>query len=164
MFFVQPYVKSTQIFKCPSNTTVSTNYVYATPNAGVSIPAIPRSYYINGGDEGTSGNGMGGKRPYKKDAGVSIASIVSTATTISVCELKGNQSDPKMDNAGYFTTATDGFQSHLGTTNFLFMDGHVKALKPTGTASLTLNMWTNDNAGAFAGMLTNLGTAEGLMQ
>jgi prepilin-type processing-associated H-X9-DG protein len=32
------------------------------------------------------------------------------------------------------------FTNHLGTTNFLFADGHVKALKPTAT--INPNMWT----------------------
>src|ERR1051325_5087818 len=80
-FMIQPYVKSVQILKCPSNT--NTNTVYATPNAGAGIPGIARSYYLNAGDEATSGNGMGGPRPYKKaPTTVSIADINFPATTI----------------------------------------------------------------------------------
>ena len=35
---------------------------------------------------------------------------------------------------------TRGFAGHLGTSNYLFGDGHVKALKPSQTAS-PFNMW-----------------------
>ena len=43
------------------------------------------------------------------------------------------------------TFNVDGLQGHLGTTNFLFMDGHVKSLKPTATGS-PICMWTINNA------------------
>ena len=42
---------------------------------------------------------------------------------------------------GYSWAPADlSFTNHLGTTNFLFGDGHVKALKPTATLNPT-NMW-----------------------
>jgi len=45
------------------------------------------------------------------------------------------------------------FASHTGLTNYLFVDGHAKALRPLQTASLTpspFNMWGNfgDNTAA----------------
>lgn len=176
-FLLQPYIKSVQIFKCPSNT--NGNMVYATPNAGAGIPSITRSYYLNGGNEATSGTGMGGPRPYLKlNSGgttvVSMASLSYPATTISVCEQQGAQSDPKADNTGYFTNGTNqnAFTNHLGTSNFLFIDGHVKALKPAATASVDINMWTNSNAtgtttltaGAPSSLQTAMASAESLLQ
>jgi prepilin-type processing-associated H-X9-DG protein len=54
------------------------------------------------------------------------------------------------------------FQNHLGTTNFLFSDGHVKAMKPTATA-LTKNMWSVEDDGIGPSNLrTNLARAESL--
>jgi prepilin-type processing-associated H-X9-DG protein len=37
------------------------------------------------------------------------------------------------------------FTNHLATTNFLFADGHVKALKPEATIT-GVNMWAFDPA------------------
>ncbi len=170
---IQPYIKSTQLFKCSSNT--ATRNLYGTPNTTYNIPAIPVSYNINAGDEGTTGQGMGGARPFTgKDKTVSLAAIGSVATTIAVCETN-DQWDPKADNSAYLSNtanAKDNFQSHLGMTNFLFVDGHVKSLKPSATATSTVNMWTNSNntdtnpvtPGAFAGLQTNMGTAQNLLQ
>ena len=162
---VQPYIKSTQVFKCPSNT--ATRSIYNTPDTTRNIPSIPVSYNINAGDEGTSGNGMGGKRPFTgKDKTVSLASIENTATTIAVGECQ-DQYDPKIDNSGYISNTAqpkDNLQSHLGMTNFLFVDGHVKTLKPSATATTAVNMWTNDNKGTFAQLQTNLATADTLLK
>ena len=177
-YFVQPYIKSYQLFKCPSNVTPATDFVYDTgPLATDPIPPIPRSYYINGGEEGVTGNGMGGPRPYRKwNAGnVALASLNFPATTIAVCEQQGQQSDPKASNSDYFIGATNRnkFTNHLTTTNFLFVDGHVKALKPSATATADINMWTNDNntvngttvtKGAPVDLRTAMGTAQDLLQ
>ena len=166
-FLIQPYIKSTQLFKCPSNT--SSAFVDGTPFTATGVPEIPRSYWINGGAEGTGGNDVGGLRPYKDKAAVSQASINSPATTLSVCESKGGVGLPHMNDAGYLTNNDNTFTNHLTTTNFLFMDGHVKAIKPTATATATLNMWTNTNVsgtltGAHPEMIANMGTAQGLMK
>ena len=140
--------------------------VYATPDTGLGIPAVSASYSLNGGDVATSNNGMGGARPYKKagDGAVSLSAINNPSTTISVCNLVGEEWDPKVDNSGYLTNPIKTFQSHLGVTNILFMDGHVKALKPTVTATSAINMWTNDNTGTHAILQGNLATAEGLLK
>lgn len=159
---IEPYVKSVQIYKCPSNTSPDANTVYAS--------GFPRSYMCNGGNEGTTGDGFGGPRPFGAGASpTALASLDFPSTTISVCEDRGGRNDPHMNNASWLAAATDTFTSHLGTTNFLFIDGHVKALKPTATASNILNMWTNNNAtgttpGAPASLQAYLGTAQGLVQ
>lgn len=49
-----------------------------------------------------------------------------------------------MTGAKWLTQNGD-FQGHLGTANYLFADGHVKALRPIATAS-TINMWGQMNA------------------
>ena len=172
-YLIQPYVRSVQVLKCPSySKTSGGNNVYHTGGANEPT-AISRSYYANGGDEGTGS--FGGKRPFKKfPEVVALASVQSPATTIAVCELRGAASSPFADALAYFTNATsdEAFINHLSTTNFLFMDGHVKALKPTATATSTINMWTNTNKtdtasptdGAPSALITAMGTAEGLLK
>ncbi len=166
---IMPYVQSTQIFKCPSNTrNVS---VYNTPNTTFNVPAIVSGYSLNGGDEGDYADGLGGKRPYKKGVygTILLAAIPSPSTTISVGELTGKTVEPHLDSSKYMVGTMDTFQNHLGMTNFLFMDGHVKAMKPTATATTAkTDMWTNDNihtntATDFANFQAKLATAEGLL-
>ena len=176
---IQPYLKSGQIFKCPSNTSTRDMYGTGSNNAVAGNPqcvtGIPVSYNLNAGGAGAgiTDNGMGGKRPFTgKTSTISLADVVNPATTIAVGELK-DRDDPKIDNSGYVTTSTNMFQNHLGTTNFLFCEGHVKSLKPTATASSTINMWTLNNAttngttvtaGAGAQLQSAMGTAQNLLQ
>lgn len=55
-------------------------------------------------------------------------------------------------NPGSATCTTAGaIFGHMGTSNFLFADGHVKALKPTATLS-PINMWDKEGA-----LFTNTG-------
>ena len=126
---LQPYIKSTQLFKCPSNT--SNGNMAGTPDAANGFPtAIPISYLANGGLENDP-NGPGSARPMIQSASgtVSLASFDSVSETILISEHRSsNNSDfydaPKMND----------LQGHLGTTNFLYADGHVKSLRPTATA------------------------------
>jgi prepilin-type N-terminal cleavage/methylation domain-containing protein/prepilin-type processing-associated H-X9-DG protein len=176
-FAIQPYLKSIQIFRCPSYSGPLTEsgsvhtYVYGTPDAANGIPAIPISYVANGGDgvgESTSGNGMGGLRPFRKGylSPTSLASMNFPATTIAVSEVKnsaGAAINPYLADSSKFYGNNTGFTNHLGMANLLFIDGHVKAMKPTATATTTVNMWTIDNAGTFAQLKTNLAAGEDLM-
>ncbi len=151
-----PYVKSTQIFACPSNTGNTTILNNSTSTA---IPqGIPYSYVSSGGDTpGATGGGdthYGGPRPIRfvnnstaNIAPCSLAEIVSVAQVIMVGETNSGvaaaspRKDPDFwDNDGDMTT-----QSHLGTSNWLFCDGHVKAMKPLATGTPT-NMWNVNNA------------------
>ncbi len=148
-YAIQPYIKSVQLFQCPSNTgTYNNGFKYGTPGTynGTNYPTgISLSYSLNAGV--TDITDMGGARPYTgKDKTISLAKIQSPATTISVCE-QANAWDPKMDSANKLATDVNyPLQNHLGMTNFLFVDGHVKSLKPTATGNDTINMWTISNA------------------
>ncbi len=179
-FIVQPYVKSYQLFGCPSNTSdITAQPVFATPDAGAGIPRIARSYVVNGGDTAPNGTGFGGPRPYKKarEGSISVASLNFPATTISVCEQNGGTSDPFANRTDQFTNPASNpkslFTNHLTTSNFLFIDGHVKALKPSATATSSIDMWMNDNntlsgttitPGAPASLQSAMGTAQNLLQ
>lgn len=133
---IMPYIKSTQLFSCPSNT--STNY--ASTKEGVnftnhySANALGNVYNPGPQDNAGTFNGF-------KNRGFVIANFLSPSTTICVFEYRGNN---------FFTTpdqswAVDGlFAGHLNTGNYLFVDGHVKSLKPMATIT-GMNMWTRDN-------------------
>jgi len=153
---IQPYVKSTQVFECPSNPK---NKVQAQADAAFgSYPAINISYAVNGKDHNAKalfGN--------QDESGVSLASVVSSAQTLAVVEAISPQAelDPTItfgiqqcDGASPTGNIFDGclFNKHLATSNYLFADGHVKSLKPLATLDSAsggtgaVNMWTYDNS------------------
>ena len=125
---VQPYIKSTQLFSCPSNPNNNINPP-ADP-AFENYPAIPLSYGISGW--------IGLNEPTAQ--GLKLAAINSTSTKIMVGEIRDARwteyGSPKWIN-GYWDV---GFAGHLNTANYLFCDGHVKSLRPTST-EIPTNMW-----------------------
>jgi prepilin-type N-terminal cleavage/methylation domain-containing protein/prepilin-type processing-associated H-X9-DG protein len=174
---VQPYIKSTQLFRCPSNTSPATSAmnnltVAQTGNAGL---LIPLSYGANAGSESNT-SGPNGARPMQDGANTpSIAAFENVSTTIVVSEINQPTAngglgdwDDKLFDSGRIYNATLGssnMTNHLGTTNFLFADGHVKALKPMGTIAGGVNQWiinTQTNAPSPA-WSTALANAQGKM-
>ena len=130
---VQPYVKSTQVFACPSNN--STVKVKNTANA------VPAHYIANGGYEGAYHAALNYPRPMDAPGGSALSSVDSPAQCIMVLEYKGTRND-----GNFYSPSPAGgmdFTNHLGTANFLFVDGHVKALKTTATIAGGVNMWAN---------------------
>jgi prepilin-type N-terminal cleavage/methylation domain-containing protein/prepilin-type processing-associated H-X9-DG protein len=167
---IQPYVKSTQLFKCPSNST--TTSLFGTDNDPATptfSPAIPVSYITTGGDSGTT-NGTGDRRSMYPDTGTAMAAVEYPATTLIIVETRGNTQADMYQTAQVTGTGTT-FTNHLGTSNFLFADGHVKSMKPAATGS-PINMWTLTNGSsdtsrpgpATAAWRNALGVAQGLMQ
>ncbi len=149
---MQPYVKSVQVFACPSNT----NNTVPTRDGTGSTVNCPISYSANT-DDGTS-KGIFMKTDSGQTTPISIAAVDSSASTIAVVEGGWSNSDFVVTNS-YFTattpptegTKTAMFVGHLGTTNVLFCDGHVKSLKPLATldtasgGSGSVNMWHRNN-------------------
>ncbi len=142
---VQPYVKSRQVFACPSNPRNAalingSGEVWGTPISG----GIPVSYMANGGVQNNANIAPSG-RPMNDNlagGGIAQAQLQEVAQTILVHENNGTTNDPDVWNSQ--TSYSDGsviFTNHLGTSVFLFADGHVKALKPMATIS-TVNMWS----------------------
>jgi len=161
---LQPYIKSAQIFKCPSNT--SSGNMSNTPEAGTPATiAIPISYRGNSGNSLTPPGDVSLRPMAPLDAGaISMTSISSVATTILITEQTGNNGDPDLYDSGN----AGALQGHLGTTNFLFADGHVKSLRPIATGS-PICMWTTNNAATVgatapsacnAAWVTGLGTSQ----
>jgi prepilin-type N-terminal cleavage/methylation domain-containing protein/prepilin-type processing-associated H-X9-DG protein len=143
---VQPYIKSTQVFKCPSNT--STAALARTEIVAGGPGTYPRSYICNGTGTVVATNlaNFGGSRPMNRqqranEVGVSLARIQSPSELILVGE------HPDRGDPDFWDLAQIQFQSHLGMTNFLFADGHVKSMKPLATGT-PINMWNMDNTTA----------------
>lgn len=147
---LQPYIKSVQLFACPSNTGNTQGVNYNGPNATF----IPRSYSINGNNNDF--NALGGTAPSGQFQGQLLAAIQSVAQVVLVVE-----NDPSWPWPELNTTTNDpanfagqAFKGHLGTVNFLFVDGHVKAMKPIATGS-PVNMWTIEDDQAAPTVLSN---------
>jgi len=155
---VFPYVKATGVFSCPSNPSGTKKGLDGYPiSYGGNYNSSPyfnqdwgNMYpgYING-----TGVFADAKGP-----GVALASIDSPAQVIEVLEMT-NEGYSDANILNHFTGANqDLFAGHTGTSNYLFCDGHVKALRPLATiapcGSAPVNYWTVNNA-PFPGKCTD---------
>ena len=152
---VQPYIKSTQVFRCPSRPG-SDN----VDNVPASQPAIPASYVCVGGGQNSEQAFWGGTTPMPLVLPPSFASTTralaefnAPAQSILVGESTGTGPE-------FWTGASSlKMRDHLATSNFLFADGHVKAMKPPATAT-PVNMWIINDAGvAPSALVTELNSA-----
>lgn len=131
---VQPYIKSTQVFSCPSNPRTGRD---AAPSAAPDqYPAVAQHYSTNARMNSGSGALM-------------MAGIDKPAQKIWAAEARDGDRQTMFEDwgstAATTTTAGNGmFAGHLGTAVYLFADGHVKAMRPTQTAT-PLNMWGRMN-------------------
>jgi prepilin-type N-terminal cleavage/methylation domain-containing protein/prepilin-type processing-associated H-X9-DG protein len=117
---LQPYIKSRQIFKCPSDSRdvgcsyVINNYFHLQSDAAVQSPST--TLLLMEGDLG-----QGGTR-----------SITNAATNYGLDE------DYSLYNqTGRFNDPTKGLPRHLGTSTVLWADGHVKSSKPIDVVNNT---------------------------
>jgi len=165
-YLVQPYVKSYQLFKCPSNP--SKDFLQSTPDSGTGTPGIPRSYQANAGIGGNfTGNGDDNRPMRFENIGTSISKLNLPSTTILVHEQAGFNDESFSYNTdkvrGDTNVPPSAFTNHLTTSNFLFVDGHVKALKPGSTSTSSINMWAVDNA-PYTPCATDMATAEAFLK
>ena len=171
---IQPYVKSTQLFTCPSDIEITaTGRTYTTKFVPVTDPAFPTgaistlfgSYGING----CYSNGPQGQTGYGP-AGVSLAAVESPATTYWAADSTVNtaagagrgkyrfgfDTRPTVTPVGAAPNLLSLFNAgnnygaalsarHLETINVLYNDGHVKALKLA--AFVAINTTTNSYSG-----------------
>ncbi len=166
-YMVQPYIKSYQVFACPSNTR-NTDVMYdgqVPLVAGAANPTV--TSYVAPIEVGGNGAAFGARGV----AGPNLAAFNNVAQTIMVADGNTANSDMRLTN-GNWTSATalgtnqNGkagapalFAGHLSTMNVLFVDGHVKAMKPLQTipndaannfrGSGTFNMWNRDDARVY---------------
>ena len=143
---IQPYIKSIQLFKCPSNSS-DAKLSYTNNGLGDTIPV---SYASVGADNQSptlwGGKTVIGTNPYSSSfpSTTSLAELASSSQTIMVAEKAANANqDPE------FWPYTDHFHftNHLNTTNFLFADGHVKSMKLSATGT-PINLWNVSNTGS----------------
>lgn len=153
---IQPYIKSTQIFDCPSQSSV--RYVYNQPGVGGGGSNFG-SYCMNAM---TNQNGVVG--PSGNNADTSLADVQDAAGTLWIADAATtNIANMSYTNYGYRfipTTPTGATiqatsprslyanvktssgaisERHLDTTNILFCDGHVKAVKLDAIVKTSVN-------------------------
>ncbi len=144
---IYPYVKSTQIFQCPSNP--QKDYANGMGSNGPGYPNAPASYAMN--DRMGSVNFTAATvQPPLHEAGLD-----KSAQKIMIAEDSpptGTAPTPLYAYWDWGNTngfETYGFAGHLGTSNWLFFDGHVKSMRPTATLA-PLNMFGQFNGNVAA--------------
>jgi prepilin-type N-terminal cleavage/methylation domain-containing protein/prepilin-type processing-associated H-X9-DG protein len=155
---LQPYTKSAQLFVCPSRRRGP------TAAGSVSYTERPMSYGLNLGTNRDPGNTCDGPGRWYQQANagwavcapVKDSSVVEPARTIYAGDSYGRSNHEGNDSLfiskAAISVAADGSGSsslalqwrHLETINFLFCDGHVKALNK-GAAMQYL--WKIDGTG-----------------
>ncbi len=152
---IQPYIKSTQLFACPSN---SGNTLPTVPLQANPADNIPRSYICNGQHPALAAPSIGGIAPMGPTQGASLAQLGDVSRTLIVLECApGWRYGEAPVNVAPATRFSDYmFTGHLGQANFLFADGHVKSLKATATGS-PINMWNvEEDNDAFPALMERL--------
>jgi prepilin-type N-terminal cleavage/methylation domain-containing protein/prepilin-type processing-associated H-X9-DG protein len=140
MEIIAPYIKSDQIFQCPSDVTTSESPVrfemLNSSGTGRTLCSYYPSRYqvalVNGGYWGVFGDTVP----------ISLADFVAPAETIAITERRGVNdpdgaiSDDHLGSSGATPTGGDCVNCRLNTTirhfegaNYLFVDGHVKWFK-----------------------------------
>ena len=159
---IYPYVKSTKVFACPSNSISGGLATDSQPNSTCpfgcntggpnTIGQFPAGYAVNG-----NVNTPDGTSPMPVGGGISIAAIPTPASLILIGETTQAWSDLSTKDLGTFL-----FAGHTGRSNYGFADGHVKALTPTQTGNATTNLWgiQDPPVGASTQLSTQLATAE----
>ena len=161
MTLTQPYLKSKQIFRCPSNTTPDVDSQWINQTHTQPFGKIPISYKANGShfNDGSyserwcaTNTTVGGtarcQRPMDAIGALmpgpaKLSQFEGVSQTIVVFEYS-QETSPNTEAGSVQPQQNLQVTNHLATTNFLFADGHVKSMKPIATISATapLNMWS----------------------
>ena len=182
---IYPYIKSAQIYVCPSNPqpydygyTSGASYGAYTDNG----TPIKTSYVAFASVHGFQ---AGGRRAptvlaYPEswasfNSGVSIAQLADSARAVTIGEFRRPEYNRDTHialgqiPASGITSAN--VTNHLGTNNFLFADGHVKSMKWTSLYTAQSNMFCvdpdiidNSVNGLSGGADTNMDTFVAKMQ
>jgi len=138
---IYPYMKNRNVFQCPSNPRKD-QIAYGSGSTDPSEPPMYVSYAYSDrlGEPKGWNNGNWGT------GGLNMAAINEPANKIAVAE-----SIAYWPNVVWPDTSSDDvrdnlFAGHTGVSNYVFCDGHVKALRPTATESApgatpSFNMW-----------------------
>lgn len=129
-WMIQAYVKSTQVYECPSGRRGTGESPYSIDGFNL-MYACNVNTCFNGNCNGLGVFG-GEDAP-----GVNLSEMEHPSDTIAVSELR----QPDLLEMAQSWAVDRLYTGHLGTGNFLFVDGHVKAMRATATITGT-NMWT----------------------
>jgi prepilin-type N-terminal cleavage/methylation domain-containing protein/prepilin-type processing-associated H-X9-DG protein len=149
---IQPYVKSTQVMVCPSNPDNS---------KATFDPEFKRSYagntnWLNASSSATQPASSSDETGFFGQAHtIPLALIDNPSQLIAVTELwhapwvtvivDRNNLSYTEDGTTYTAYGDLLFAGHLGRSNYLFADGHVKSLRPLQTVQ-DVNLWYRTNA------------------
>ncbi|MES2459638.1 MAG: DUF1559 domain-containing protein [Armatimonadota bacterium] len=168
-YLVHPYIKSTDVFKCPTN---QSNFpADRVLNMAYNGMTIPISYYSNAG-YGARSFGAGGTRPMSDTISEPIATLDAVSSTILIVERNDTGSssyrnDKLNDSREIYSTALGSFlTNHTGMSNYIFADGHAKAMRPRSTTA-PLNMWViaqQNTAKPSSEWVTAIDSAEAAMK
>ncbi|BDI29306.1 hypothetical protein CCAX7_13570 [Capsulimonas corticalis] len=158
-FLLTSYMKSKDVWKCPSNPRgYSLQHYFPIDDVADPNDLFPVGYAANQ----NRANGVGA--PFGDVVSqVGLAQLVAPASTIAWVESTSYTSDYNvtLDSGGFFRQPSSTqyyghlYAGHVGQSNFLFCDGHVKSMNPLNTinecdaASCTptrTNLWDNDNS------------------
>ena len=138
-----PYVKSEQIFNCPSATRIT----QGTPPVVVGDPSVPYTYYrdltaakpSNQLGAYTIMHGYGANEPNRTppvshplpgiNDKVNLARAETPSTTVWVLDGNGYFYSEVVDKDAATARLINAVDRHLDTVNVLYLDGHVKAIK-----------------------------------
>lgn len=137
---IMPYIKSTQVFGCPSNpNSGQTNYYGDCGGANPPPPGVARfntdisyAWATIGGNGVEDGFSYGNNEPSP-----TLSAVQFPATTIMVTESTGNCTD----NCAW---CWYNDYCHTAMSNYSLLDGHAKAFRPSATYAPTC-MWLLDN-------------------
>ncbi len=133
---IQPYVKSTQIFQCPSEPNPPAK-TFSMPPAGGNA-AVGDDYY--GASDYAINQELSREPTSTNIVSVALASLTNPSQTICAMDYNapllatansnlGGNSTARTAGLAYFRTGVAEGQRHLDGTNWLFTDGHVKWYK-----------------------------------
>ena len=154
-----PYIKSLQLFKCPSNSLAAAaglmncdGFNHGPTNdttnwsCGAGAPQIPAGYAMNS-DLGYQNGGQTNYGPYKSIAGIDSPSSKILVTESSTYTPMTHWPDwfscgggpctsvaQAQGSSSYYATA---FAGHVGMMNVIYCDGHAKTMQPTNMVAVT---------------------------
>ena len=149
-FAIEPYVKSVQVFKCPSNRFGTDENYWRGDFAANPRKWYPNNYVPNQAIMKQPGVPVTASNASWAGPSLSLAAIERSADTILIAENKSNgavteawsvgrklsEGAPKHRTTGVAATvaADEGyFQAHNKMVHFIFADGHAKAMRPDRT-------------------------------
>jgi prepilin-type N-terminal cleavage/methylation domain-containing protein/prepilin-type processing-associated H-X9-DG protein len=134
-----PYVKTLQIYDCPSNKTTPRWWTGYKKYANVDRPGIPGDYAMN---EDISPHLQSGDR-----AGITESQVTDPAGTILLTEIWDHQAKANLPPIPVILAAVKDdvcalvpFNIHQSRSNYCFCDGHAKSLR----VEQTWKMWRTD--------------------